>query len=302
MKGGMSLLYVTKVISLRDVILMNKIEISMPDIFLLRPFTVKVLELKKEHPEYFYDDVEVTSVYGSWPTIWMGGRFVEGSSKIDEVGEVVKYFNERHISVRYTFTNLFLEQKHLKDRVGNQILKITEQNQTMRNDVNTASETLREYLKKEYPSFNVVYSTTMRLSDVDEINKLSETDLVVPDYTINKDFEKLAKLKHPENIELLANDDCIDNCPYRTKHYENISKYNLYLTSDFMVCQIKTDKTNPKNNITIDEIREKYLPLGINKFKIIGRGSDPITLVNGILNYLVRPEFREKVSDELRKV
>ena len=45
--------------------------------------------------------------------------------------------------------------------------------------------------------------------------------------------------------------------------------------------------------VTIDDIREVYMPLGINKFKISGRNDSPVNVIENYVNYLVKPEFKK---------
>lgn len=283
----------------------NIIEYSIPGIFFNNgTLTVALIELIKNKPNRFYDDFKITSVYGCPPIIWNGGRVLRGTVKLDDLKEMIKYYNSNNISVRWTFTNQLLEEKHLDDRYGNKILELTKENETHQNDVNIASEKLKKYIEEKYPEMKIVYSTTLCIKDIDALNKISKRYIIVPDYTINNDFEKLKQLEHPENIEILVNDTCRDNCPLRHKHYIEHSKSNLNMTEG-MPCQFLGEanyillRNTLKHHVKLEDIKNKYLPLGINKFKLAGRSSSGQFFVESILEYMVKPEFKDEIRWDL---
>ena len=96
--------------------------------------------------DLFYDDVKITSCYDSFPCIWNGGRIKFGDFSDDEVRNTVLLYNSRGISLRYTFTNCLLEEKHLDDKNGNTILDITRKYQLIPNGVNINSPLLMKYI------------------------------------------------------------------------------------------------------------------------------------------------------------
>ena len=51
--------------------------------------------------------------------------------------------------------------------------------------------------------------------------------------------------------------------------------------------------------VSIDDIRDVYLPLGINKFKISGRSDHPVNIIENYVNYFVKPEYRDTVRNKL---
>jgi hypothetical protein len=71
---------------------------------------------------------------------------------------------------------------------------------------------------------NFVNSTTLGITDIDQVNNISKNEIYVLYYGKNNDNNYLKSLKYPENIEILCAETCIPNCPYRSKHYEAISK------------------------------------------------------------------------------
>ena len=292
---------------------MNKqIEFSIPDFYGYAPLIIHLIQLMIEQPEKFNEDVKIGSCYGSFPCTWNGGRGTDDKRFIKEDVEVAtKFLNENGITIRHTFTNCLLEECDLNDTLGNLILNTTKEAQTLKNDVNVGTEVMEKYIKENYPEFNVILSTTMCEKDINVINKKTENEILVLDYTFNNDFERLKQLKNPNNIEILANEKCHDNCPARRKHYEGISKSNLKMQTDendILGCVYKDNEMNyykttttRKHHITLEDIRNKYLPLGLNKFKIVGRNMTPLYCIEGYCEYLVRPEYKNEIRYELLK-
>lgn len=284
----------------------KKYELSLPDIYFYIDLDMYLIELIKKYSEKFYDDFFIGSVYGSVPCVWNGGRTVGGSFEISKLREIVKELNKNNIAVRYTFTNNLLEQKHFNDRTGNSILKMTLDAQTRQNDINIGCDNMLGYIEKNYPEFRIVLSTTYCVSDPDRINKMNQKYIMVPDYQINNKWDELKKIEKPENIEILLNDTCLDNCPIRRKHYEAMSRYNLRIDSEATCCAYTKDGKiySSRNEHLFHHVDrkdfEKYYELGINKFKLTGRGSGAMYLVEGVCEYMVKPEFKEEIWLDLK--
>lgn len=288
----------------------NKMYFSIPGLYGFNSLNMKLFELIKTYPEKFNPDFEITSMYGCFPQcIWNGARAVSGEFNPKDVEGAVSILNQLNVTCRYTFTNCLLNENDMYDRVGNQILNITKQNQIIKNDINVGCDVMREYIEKNFKDdFNVMLSTTLCIKDVDEINKVTEKYLLVPDYSINNNFEKLSKLIHPENIEILVNESCKPNCPARRKHYEELSCSFLKENIDVKGCIYKNDpnyinyfrsNTTWSHHVTVDDIRTKYLPLGINKFKIVGRGISLLKVIEGYVEYFVKPEYQNEIRYDL---
>lgn len=288
----------------------NKIEFSIPGLYGFNHLNMFLFELIEKYPNKFYDDFKITSMYGSFPEcIWNGGRGVGGTFIAKDVQKAVEILNKRGVTLRYTFTNCKLSKEDTYDHVCNQVLKLTKKYQTIKNDINVGSEVLKNYIEEKYKNdFNIVMSTTLCVKDVDEINKITEKYLLVPDYSINNDFEKLSRLKYKENIEILANESCNPNCPARRRHYEELSSYFLKEEVEPIDCYYANDpnhenyyRANVKqcHHIKREDILNKYLPLKINKFKIVGRGVTILKVIEGYVEYFVKQEYRDEIRYDL---
>ena len=84
------------------------------------------------------------------------------------------------------------------------------------------SDILLDYIKENYPDFYFISSTTKVLTDFSEFeNELNREDFryVVPDFRLNKSFDKLKALSQhqKEKVEFLCNECCWFGCTDRKK-------------------------------------------------------------------------------------
>lgn len=287
----------------------NKIYFSIPGYFHQYGVNIALLKLKQKFPEKFYDDIIIDSIYDCFPnSIWNGGRvYLEKTVPIKDMKDILYTFNEFGLSIRHTFTNELLENTDLYDRLSNKILEISS-NTLIKTGININSELLKNYIEDKYPNtFYFNWSATKCLKDIDKINHLSCNNLVIPSYQfINNNFEIINNLLYPNNIEFIVDECCFEKCPFYISHYKKFNKEQLYMNDyDEKACgcqQIPNyyeRRTNRKHNISIDLIREKYLPLGFNKFKITGREEFPFNLIESYVNYFVKKEYRDFIRNSL---
>ena len=89
-----------------------------------------------------------------------------------------------------------------------------------------------EYLKKKYPGFYFVSSTTKVLTEFDrfkeEIDR-EEFRYAVPDFRLNKAFDQWDTLSEHQKakVEFLCNECCFYGCRDRKRCYEAVSQKNL---------------------------------------------------------------------------
>jgi hypothetical protein len=58
----------------------QKINFYLPDFYYKKDLNLELILLLKEHPEYFYDNINIGAVYGVFPgSIWNGGRLFPGT-------------------------------------------------------------------------------------------------------------------------------------------------------------------------------------------------------------------------------
>lgn len=272
----------------------------------LNMFWVSLLE---EHPEYFREGVEIGSFFGVFPmALWNGGRLTPAYDQCDKafVEGVIKAVNDKGIPVRYTFTNPLLNEHDCEDPYCNYLMQSADNGM---NEVMIFSPILEKYLREKYPNFAYNSSTCKEIKDVDEINREMERDYkyVVLDYNFNNKWDILDKIERKDKLEVLVNTLCEPGCKRRGEHYRQIAKdqktmlLNRTLPADKQIpikhwhCDygeyncVHTIQDYP-TFISPEDIWEKYIPAGINNFKIEGRTGNLFSLIDTYCFFMLKPE------------
>ena len=279
----------------------------LPGLFEFYDFYAEFFPLYRLHPEYFYHWCDIASIYGSPEgCLWGGGRTGSGNA---DAKDVLALMNEYKISPRLTFSNSLLSENHLADKKCNSLCKLFEKSD-VRSGIIIYSDLLLDYLQKKYPAFYFVSSTTKVLTDFAdfeaELNR-DEFSFVVPDFRLNKSFEKLNALSQTqkEKTEFLCNECCNFSCTERKVCYENVSRKNLGLDVVSHKCtapdsekgyRFSSAMKNP-GFIGLDEIQNVYLSHGFSNFKIEGRGLGSAIVLEFLLYYLIKPEYQLEVRE-----
>ena len=292
---------------------MLKARFHLPGLRYNFPLNMFWVSLLKQYPQYFREGVEIASCFGVFPfALWNGGRDT-GTDQCDAgfVKNVVKNINAQGIAVRYTFTNPLLTEADLKDPYCNFLLKTADNGM---NEIIIFSPLLEKYIRKNYPSYKFTSTTCKEIRDVKALNDELARDYhyVVLDYNLNNRFELLEGIEHKEKLEILVNALCTPNCPRRGEHYRQIAENERIRYENRKLPKEKqrpiipwTCEYGDKNCVyTIqdyptvvhpDDIWEKYIPMGINNFKIEGRTANLFSLVETYCYYMIKPEYAGQV-------
>ncbi len=279
----------------------NKAIFHLPGLFEFYELYKLFFRLYKEHREYFYEWCEIGSIYGApAECIWGGGRIESDSADAEAV---IRLTNEYDISARLTFSNSLLREEHLSDKKCNDICALFERYGG--NGVILYSDLLLKYIREKYPKLYLVSSTTKVLTNfvelIDEVNK-DEFTYVVPDFRLNKEFDKLNKLNsiQKDKIEFLCNECCYFDCKARKECYKAVSRKSLGVGEAEHYCKapyrsngysFSLAMKNPAF-ISIKDIKNIYLPMGFTNFKIEGRSLGSALVLEMLLYYMVKPEFQ----------
>lgn len=282
----------------------------LPGLFEFYDLYRAFLPLWREHREYFYDWCDIGSVYGApADCIWGGGRVGYGDNDPRAVLELMREYG---ISARLTFSNSLLREEHLSDRKCNELCAIFENNGKTKNGIIVHSDLLLSYLKKHYPGFYFVSSTTKVLTDFRDFkSEVSREDFryVVPDFRLNKFLDKLNALSDAEKdkVEFLCNECCRIDCTDRKNCYENVSRKNLGEDCADHLCAAPDGSEGYRFSkamaspafIGIDDIQSTYLPMGFSNFKVEGRSLGSAVILEFLLYYMTKPEYQLKVREEI---
>lgn len=288
---------------------MVKARFHLPGLRYNYPLNMMWVSMLEQAPERFYDGVEIGSFFGCFPlALWNGGRLTPNDqcdSKFIEM--VIKNANDKGIPIRYTFTNPLITEADLDDPFCNYCMDAA--NNGM-NEVMIMSPILEKYLREKYPNFAYNSSTCKEIKNVEELNAEIARDYkyVVLDFNLNNNWEFIGHLDQPEKLEVLVNTLCEPGCKRRGEHYRQIAKNQKIM---LMNRKLPADKQIPiqkwycdygeHNSIhTIQDyptvikpqdIYEKYLPAGINNFKIEGRTANMFSLVDTYCHFMIKPEY-----------
>ncbi len=282
----------------------------LPGLFEFYGLYCLFLPLYREHREYFYDWCEIGSVYGApADCLWGGGRVGFGESKPEDV---LKLMQEYGISARLTFSNSLLSQKHLNDKKCNQLCAMFASNANVKNGIIIYSDLLLEYIKKNYPEYYFVSSTTKVITDFSQCVKEIEREdfsYVVPDFRLNKALEQWQTLSQEQKnkVEFLCNECCYIGCVDRKACYEAVSKKSLGLKTTEHVCKAPNAKKGYLFSkamesaafIGVSDILDTYLPMGFSQFKIEGRGLGSALILEFLLYYMTKPEYQLQVREAI---
>lgn len=284
----------------------------IPGLSELFPLNMALLDMRDAHPHWFYDDVKIDAVFGAFPnTLWNGGRTFMGRMYLGfDVKRIIKAYNTRGLSCRFTFTNLLIEDKHLTDTYCNLLCEMA---QNGMNDIIIASDVLEEYIRKTYPDYKLISSITKCLSKEETLAELEKDyKFVVLNANFNADKEFLQSLPHKDKVEILANCSCVSGCTRKKDHYIDASQAQIDCFStdaskekEFCTRYASNffEAKSRRDWLTYEDLRER-VDMGFNNFKIEGRDalfnpSMVFTLIETYTHYFIKPEFKDMFRYEL---
>ncbi len=282
----------------------------LPGLFEFTAFYREFLPLWRGRPEYFRAECEIASIYGApGDCLWGGGRVGFGT---DDAREVAALLRDYGLSARLTYSNSLLRPEHLSDAKCNALCALFEHSGGAENGVIVHSELLLDYLRAHYPGLYLVSSTTKVLTRWEDFAAelaREEFRFVVPDFRLNKQLSRLYALPQvqKDKVEFLCNECCDFRCTERSACYESVSRLALGEETQPHVCRapgagegyVFSRAIKNPGFISPDQIRTLYLPMGFSNFKLEGRGLGNALLLEFLLSYLVRPEYRLKVREKL---
>ena len=282
----------------------------LPGLFEFYELYRRFLPLFRTHREYFYDWCEIGSLYGApEDCLWGGGRVGTGDCDPRKVLALTRQYG---VSARLTFSNSLLRREHLSDPKCNALCRLFEESKDPQNGVIVHSERLLDYLKETYPQLYFVSSTTKVLTNFRDLRQeLAREDFryVVPDFRLNKAFDKLDALpeEQKKKVELLCNECCFFGCQERRACYEAVSRKNLGMNGPEHRCaapdaaggyRFSKAMENP-GFISVEDIRNRYLPMGFSQFKLEGRGLGSALVLEFLLYYMTKPEHQLRVREAI---
>ncbi len=281
------------------------------------PLNMFFINMVKQYPDFFREGVEIASCFGDFPlSLWNGGRFA-GNDQCDApfIKRVIKTINDAGVPIRYTYTNPLITEEDLDDPYCNFCMSSADNGM---NEVIVFSPILEKYIREKYPRFALNSTTCKEIKDIDGLNAELDKDYkyVVLDYNLNGKWDFLERVNKPEKLEILINAICVPACPRRGEHYRTIAKNEKILLKNRTLpkekqiplipwdCEYGNFNTFQKIQkystfVTPDDIWNKYIPMGIQNFKIEGRTANLFLLIDEYCYYMIKPEFVDEARHSL---
>ena len=285
------------------------INFYIPDFYEFFKLNTFLIQYLRDFPQKFYDNIKIGAIYGCFPNqIWNSGRYSGGiSADISNIEETIKAINQLGIPIRFTYTNSCIREEHLSDRHCN---FVTECGHNGMNEILVNSPLLEEYLRKKYPNYKYISSTTRCIRDINKLNELIDSNkysLVLSDYRDNFDFDFLNKINNKKKLEILVDPVCKLDCKLRESHFLYISQVQLGEEPTVKDPKCECEKfafyelLKKDNIIKVNDLYNKYYKMGFEHFKLEGRNNIFIDVIDSYMYYLVRPEYKDEMRNLLVK-
>lgn len=220
--------------------------------------------------------------------------------------------SEVHISIlakRLNFSNLYLNEKDLTDEYFNILLQFYGNN--FSNWIEISNLSIASYLKNNNIPFHLVLSQNADILhpfNPDILNMIIEQDIFklisLPTYFKYdlKDINNRTKLELTvnnicQNCSISCQQDCIQNEHSLIYNYSNISK--------FISCPNFLSYNNKDTTlISIEDIQEKYLPLGITHYRLNHFPNIPNAFTDFIfffVKYFIKDEYQFEILSQMIK-
>lgn len=207
---------------------------------------------------------------------WNGGRI---NREVYYTDVLIDYYYSKGINIALTFSNHNID---LSDELGNNLL---DKFHRKGNALIIVNDDLREYVRKNYPLYDLIYSITgmgllnipLQISDIKWYKELeSKYDWIVPRF--EHVFDPMADELNKSKWEVMLNDTCIWGCKYWDQHFKAIADENTLgrpYSKEVEECWIpkfnpSKDSKYPAMDIKPENMR-KLLDMGVRSFKITGR-------------------------------
>lgn len=285
------------------------INFAIPGMYENYQVLIPFISLMKTRPSYFQPNININAVFGNFQfCAWDGGRIFLPSQYKHASSEVIQmlkkiYNDELQVPIRLIYTSTYPDPSICNSHFDNVATFLCEDE---KNEIVVASDMLEEYLRKNYPKYSFISSTTKCITSTkDSLEEVCQDKykMTCLDYNLNKNQKFLDSIpvEDRHKVEFLINAICPPGCPARKKHYRQNSMFNanygeFYSTGE---CGIHMDELFPNhyyNNFTWDEIIA-YNEKGFENFKIEGRTFFPSSLTLTLAQWLVKPEYQAYVTN-----
>ena len=257
------------------------------------------IQLNHEHSEYFKEEVTFTALSGNFPyNYWFGGFNNNNINKAVGYDDFINCGNCCLAPLRFNCANIFLTNEDLDDVKMNLILEL---NQTGSNSISIANLTIYKQLKEKFPYYHYVFSREAHLINefsAEIVNLLQEQNffslIEIPE-SLSTNLNFLKEIKEKDKVELMIGNKNCFGCNYfmECKKNEHLNQYNF---SEQMLISKCALRNNIKLNITLEDIKNIYYPLGFKYFAFDNYiFNSQINLLDIYTNFFIKDEYKYQV-------
>ena len=294
----------------------KEIEWSVASLFAHDRFIWELLKICK----VFDIEVPISSVYGSIPCMFQGGRVPTRDASIEDAKAILSKYDELGISCRLTFSNYNLVKEDYSDEKSNILLDTLNSLSNAKHGVIVSRDDLAEYIRDKYPNLLIISSLVkpslekcLGNDQFDYYNKLFGLyDLVsVNPYKVN-DNVFLSSLYFPERTVFCVNNHCVPNCSYCWKHNDLICGISvkesrgedctkdLKELGDLMIECRKVHSSYPLAGNQMSQSEIEYLTrIGVRQFSLEGRDVEGQCFIRDMGDYIFNHYLFNRVASSI---
>lgn len=232
-----------------------------------------------------YTDAYIGETYGQITKdyIHMSGRAAKSLPQIGirELEKFVSYSHKRGIKFNYTLNAACLGNYEFTDNGIREIERLLKNlNDIGVNNMTLSTPSVIELVKRFAPNMDIKVSA---ICQIDSVMKMEHylnlgVERYVVEPSIVREFDILRNMakKSDGKMEIIINDKCMKNCPYKTFHYNQTAHDNDDRAESyyFMNCGMRKSR-NLQWYLNLNWVRPEdihlYEDLGIKYYKVEGR-------------------------------
>lgn len=232
------------------------------------------------------EDVPVSNFFGGFPVSLTGGGrppYILPSLSDEQFRSHIAAIHRMNRKFLVTLNSNDLGLKEYEpDFISNFLKEATRLMELGVDGFIMAIPILMEALHREYPDVHLSASTFARINTVGQAEYFRDmgAEVIILEES-NKNFRLIRALtKAGMNVEILCNQTCIKDCPFRAQHLQNSSlgsqpgNAKFWFEAPIMECGVEVAKDPAKlvNSIIVrPEDLEAYEEAGVHRFKLSGR-------------------------------
>ena len=285
---------------------------ALPNLYNHNRLLTSICRLQKEKDMVFKIPVQFISITEPTPFCYLSGGININQHQILTYPDLQKTTQAQisYLSKRLKFSNIHLTENDANDEYFNVLVEAYNNNYS--NVIEISNIPIALKLKEKKVLYDLIFSAEADVLfpfNEENLNSIIEQDLFklisLPNYAINLDLKKINNRKV---LELTVNNIC-QNCPIDCQKQcisnEHLSIYNYSNRSSFINCTKHLLYTDKKAiNISLEDIQNIYLPLGIKHYKLSEFPNLPFAFIDFItffVNYFIKEEYQYDILLQLIK-